>query len=159
MSDTASRWRSDWARWRDLPPSDRRLLLALLLSLPLVSAGLRLFGLRRVSRFLSRQPVSTRGQSPLGVDRALALGRLVNAAAYRLPGRPACLARSVTLWWLLRRHGIESTLRIGVRTEGGRLEAHAWVELAGVVLNDSQDVGQRFAAFEGDTLPAFRTTH
>ena len=158
MSEPASPQASDWQRWRALPPADRRLLLALCPLLPAIAASLRVFGLRRVSRFLSRHPVAARGPAPSDVEPATSSGRLVNAVAARLPGRPACLTRSVTLWWILRRRGIDSTLRIGVRTADGRLEAHAWVELGGVVLNDRQDVGQQFAAFEGDALPAFRGT-
>jgi hypothetical protein len=57
---------------------------------------------------------------------------------------PTCLHRSLTLWWLLRRQGVASELRIGVRKEQGRFEAHAWVERAGVALNDRADIGQDF---------------
>ncbi len=138
-----------------MPPSDRQFLTEALALLPAVAFGLRAFGLRRVSAFLSRHTPILPASRPADSERPRALGRLVNGAAHRLPGRPACLSRSVTLWWLLRRRGIDSAIRIGVRTAEGRFEAHAWVELGGVVLNDSQDVGERFAAFEGDTLPAF----
>jgi len=55
----------------------------------------------------------------------------------------------LTLWWLLGRQGIASELRIGVRKEQGRFEAHSWVEYEGVTLNDELDVGSRFAAFQG----------
>jgi hypothetical protein len=54
---------------------------------------------------------------------------------------------------LLRRRGIAGDLRIGVRKEAGRFEAHAWVELGGRVLNDNEDVGERFAAFGRAILP------
>jgi len=43
---------------------------------------------------------------------------------------------------------------IGVRKATGRFEAHAWVELRGVVLNDSADVRERFAAFDRAIRPA-----
>lgn len=62
---------------------------------------------------------------------------------------PTWLHRSLTLWWLLGRQGIASELRIGVRKEQGRFEAHSWVEYEGVTLNDELDVGSRFAAFQG----------
>jgi hypothetical protein len=50
-----------------------------------------------------------------------------------------CLQRSLVLLWLLRRRGIESELRIGVRKDGSALTAHAWIEMAGEFLNDSPD--------------------
>jgi hypothetical protein len=50
---------------------------------------------------------------------------------------------------LLRRRGIASALRIGVRKgQTGSLEAHAWIECCGQVLNDRTDVHERFAAFD-----------
>jgi hypothetical protein len=36
----------------------------------------------------------------------------------------------------LRREGLPSQLRIGVRKADGALKAHAWVELCGSVVND-----------------------
>jgi hypothetical protein len=67
--------------------------------------------------------------------------------------RATCLPRSLALWWLLRRRGIAADLRIGVRKEGGRFEAHAWTEWRGTVLNDGDDVGERFAVFQRAIKP------
>lgn len=72
---------------------------------------------------------------------------LRGAAAWSL-FRPTCLQRSLTLWWLLRRQGVASELRLGVRLEEGRFEAHAWVERQGLVLNDRPDIAQVFAPFD-----------
>jgi hypothetical protein len=46
---------------------------------------------------------------------------------------------------LLREQGIEAQLRIGVRTEGGRLMAHAWLEHEGRPLGEAEPVEERFA--------------
>ena len=148
MSDVVSRARADWRRWRGLPSADRGLLLGVLACLPAVAAALRVFGLRRVCRILSGAAATERRARADDAGKAQAVGRLVDIAARRGVGRPTCLARSVTLWWLLRRRGIDSTIRIGVRTVEGRMEAHAWVEHAGLVLNDADDVAERFAPFE-----------
>ena len=154
MSGADARRQSAWRKWRDLPAPDRRLVLRLVALLPSVAAAIRIFGLRRVCRFLSRHPVIGEGATAPDVQGAREAARLVNAAAFRIPGRPNCLTRSVTLWWILRRRAIGSALRIGVRTAAGRFEAHAWVELAGLVLNDDPDIAQRFSPFEGTNLPA-----
>jgi hypothetical protein len=55
-----------------------------------------------------------------------------------------CLSQSLTLSWLLRRRGLEPTLRLGVRLLEQKLDAHAWVVYDGRVLNDTQDVAERF---------------
>jgi hypothetical protein len=73
---------------------------------------------------------------------------LAEAAFRRLPYHPTCLRRSLTLWWLLRRRGIDGELRIGVRKVGDRLEAHAWVQYQGVVLNDREDVNGAYTPFD-----------
>lgn len=69
------------------------------------------------------------------------------------PYRAKCLPQSLTLWWLLRRQGIESQLRFGARKNARRMEAHAWVEFEGTPLNDSADVGERFKPFERAVVP------
>ncbi|MGH9678172.1 MAG: lasso peptide biosynthesis B2 protein, partial [Candidatus Acidiferrum sp.] len=58
-------------------------------------------------------------------------------------------SRSMALWWLLRRRGMPAQLRIGARRTGGEFEAHAWVEMAGRAINDSNDVQTRYTPFEG----------
>ena len=58
---------------------------------------------------------------------------------------------------MLRGRGIVGELRYGARTADGKLEAHAWVELNGRVLNDRQDVETRFARFGSDPVPRART--
>ena len=48
----------------------------------------------------------------------------------RLPGgrwRNTCLYRSVAECLVLRRYGVPAVVKIGVRTQTGDIEAHAWV--------------------------------
>ncbi len=74
---------------------------------------------------------------------------------HRMGGRPygaSCLDRSVFLWFLMRQRGLDGRIRVGVAFDGGRLDGHAWVEHNGVVLNDTQDVGDRFPVFDGDPV-------
>jgi hypothetical protein len=51
-----------------------------------------------------------------------------------------CLARSLTLWTLLRRRGVETELRVGYRKRGDKIEGHAWLEYTGMPINESIDV-------------------
>jgi hypothetical protein len=41
---------------------------------------------------------------------------------------------------------------MGARSEAGRFEAHAWVELGGAVINDSGDAHLHFAPFDGPII-------
>ena len=129
------------ARFLALSRAERAILVQALLWLPVTSASLRLRGLpRRAPASLSRPRPSV---SPARVAKLVGI-----ASRYGLV-RGNCLSRSLTLQRLLRRNGVASELRIGVRRAGAALEAHAWVELDGRPLNDSADVAQHYAPFEG----------
>lgn len=72
------------------------------------------------------------------------------------PWWPKCLTRSVALGWLLAKRGIPFEIRIGVLLNKGDkagFAAHAWVEHAGVVLNDRQDIAADFSTFEAGSDP------
>ena len=62
----------------------------------------------------------------------------MNRARRYYPKSPACLQQSVALSWMLRRRGIPADLEIGVRQSP--FESHAWVEVAGNVINDGPRV-------------------
>ena len=61
---------------------------------------------------------------------------MVRLAATYGPFRTKCLPRAVVLWALLQRHGFDAEVQLGVRQAGRGLEAHAWVELDGVSLDE-----------------------
>jgi hypothetical protein len=141
-----------WARVWHLSSTERWVLVQALILLPLTSLTLRFMGLQRWQTTLARlAPVrnsTIKTDEPALLHHGRAIARLVEAAARHGLYRATCLPRSLTLWWLLRRSGIDSALCIGVRKEETRFEAHAWEELCGTVLNDSADVRQRFTAFD-----------
>lgn len=130
-------------------------LLIALVMLPLTVLALRLFGFRRFQHLL-KQSESTQDTTsePALNEAAKQAARMVSVAARFGLCRATCLPQALTLVWLLRFAGLESQLRIGVRKEDETLKAHAWVEREGMVLNDSADVNQRFAAFPGLIFPA-----
>jgi len=135
----------------DLPAGDRWRLAQAAVGLPINAVGVRLAGLQRWGAFLAH--LAGRPRQPEGASLLIAqqTGRLVEWAARYGPYRGNCLSRSLTLWWLLRRQGLESELRIGASTAGGRFEAHAWIEFQGTVINDRADVRERYGVFD---LPA-----
>ncbi len=129
-----------------LPEEEKRIFVSALFLLPLLSAALRVFRYQRLRAVLEGPPRA--GRKPIGIGELATLGRAVNSAANYALGQPTCLTRSMLLCWLLRRRGIATQLRIGVKLDDGKLDAHAWVEHEGVPINDAEDVAQRFAPFD-----------
>ena len=80
-----------------------------------------------------------RDASQLGPGDAAAarqVSHAVDAGLGLLPVKATCLRRSITLMRELQRRGQASVLHIGVRNVRGAVEAHAWVEVQGEVVND-----------------------
>ena len=123
------------------------MVLASLVLLPAVQFSLRFRGFKRTARALAQH--SARRAVPADARRARAAAEAVALVAGR-PGIGArCLGRSLVLWFLLRRRGIDAELVIGAdRPRGGELPAHAWVELAGEPVNDAPDIRERFGGFD-----------
>ena len=110
---------------------------------------LRALGLSRTLALYRRAPAraGVAGEPPRAA-------RWIRVASRYCPGGASCLVRSLALLGLLRRRGIAAELRVGVGRTAPRLEAHAWVELDGVPLNDAADVAARYAPFTGSLLGA-----
>lgn len=138
--------------WTTLPAADRALVMRAVVGLPWTALRLRVgrWGLAR------RQGEDSAESPPPKLARARHVADLVNRTALALPRPPTCLTRSVYLISVLNQEQIAASLRIGVRKPAGRLEAHAWVEVAGEVVNDSAAVTERFAPFPGPLAAVVR---
>jgi hypothetical protein len=139
-------------RFSALDRPARGLFLRAAALLPLISASLGLRGFRKTQAFLQKFLLPSTEMPKLSPPAsAIALTvRMVRAAVRHGVGHPTCLQESLALWWLLRRQGITCELRIGVRKQGERFEAHAWVEREGVALNEPEALHEHYAAFEGE---------
>jgi hypothetical protein len=133
-------------RWRALSLDERLTFLQALLLLPIAGLVLRLARYQSILSVLQRITPLKEWSSPAEpLPEAQRMAAMVNAAAWRAPYEATCLRRSLLLWWLLRRRGLESSVRIGVRIEAGAFYSHAWVEFEDTVLNDAPDVRTRYA--------------
>lgn len=114
--------------------------------------AVKLWGFNRICTHLSRSTSQQHKKKSQPSDEDIStLARLINAVGNRKLVNANCLAKSLTLWWMLRRQGVSSDLRIGVKTAHDHLQAHAWLELNGAVLNDSLDNISNFECF-GETI-------
>jgi hypothetical protein len=152
-----------WSRFRGRPLTDRKLILRAALTLPLTEIGLRTLGFRRWKKLIEwvAPPARPLPGWPTDQQRETALRtvRAVRSAELHGPASPNCLERSMTLWWMLRRAGVAGELHIGARKDGGKMEAHAWVELGGEVLNDGADVHQHYSRFDAPIAAGAGDTH
>ena len=131
--------RRRWQQARTLTAAEWVILWKAAALLPLIEVGLRVFGLKRIKHRLHKHIPVTPVSSDLSPQ---IIARIVNGIAGILRAR--CLARSLALWWLLKRRGIDSQICMGVRKENGALMAHAWVELDNIVLNDRAEIQSEF---------------
>ena len=150
-------WKT-WRGFRRLTASEKRVVLEAAALLAITWIGLRLAGFRRWKNWMEHSavpaaPASVAADIPAGspckrpFGEATSLARLEDAAARHFPIRTNCLENSFALYWLLHRHDVPATLRMGARKIDGRLEAHAWLESKGIVLGNSDHLP--FVPFDG----------
>jgi hypothetical protein len=131
-----------WLRFWHRPRAEKWLAWQTLMLSLLSAIALRLISFRRWTNILlasSRSRHRGLTTSAVGdVSVAVSYASVVDMVVRHIPwDLVTCLPRSLTLWWLLRRSGIESQLRIGVRREGERLVAHAWIVCRGTTLGET----------------------
>jgi hypothetical protein len=137
-------------QFRRLPRADRDLLLRIAFLVPLTEVALHAIGFKRVLACLRLLAVAKKPamNHPAEVWRHT---RCVLLFAEQSPFPGKCLARSLVLWYLLQRRGIQTELRFGVQRQAGQFLAHAWLEY------DSQPLeptGHSFEPFAGPIVAA-----
>ena len=152
-----------WERLRQFKALERpaqSLLLRAMALLPLVSLSLRWRGFRATQAMLERfrSNGSVGPDSPEISKRAALTAHMVSVADQCGLLRFSCLAKSLTLWWLLERQGIAADLRIGIKKEKEKFAAHAWVERNGTALNEPEEHHRHYAAFDAafSSMPSDR---
>ncbi|HEY6230064.1 MAG TPA: lasso peptide biosynthesis B2 protein [Pyrinomonadaceae bacterium] len=131
-----------------LSREEQTVLAQALLLLPLTRVAVYLLGIKPWQRLLSRLPTSsTSNYDP--EQLAAVIARMVKTGAERRIVNANCLQQTLVLWFLLRRHGIESDICFGARKQAGAVQAHAWVEFFGKALNEDQEVCRHFSPFAG----------
>jgi hypothetical protein len=114
-----------------LPFSEKILFIKAWTLLGIIRIGLSLLPFITLKSFLRMI-----GPFIVGADGQLSDDQLVWAieAASRFIPKATCLTQALALQLFLKQSGREAHVHIGVDGEGGRLDAHAWVESRGKVL-------------------------
>ena len=99
--------------------------------------------LSRLLRWLDASP-GTRSGDPEKLAKA---AEYTDALLRRLRffPRKACLLRSLTLYSVAKRSGIQAQIHCGVRREEGKLVGHAWLSLNGRPLLEKGDPAESYA--------------
>ena len=101
-----------------------------------VELGLRILTFKRLHHLLLKVPLA-KHTSPLEEEAVRQTNKMVVLAANNHIFPMTCLRQSLVLQWMLRRRGIDSDVRIGVKKTGDQFSAHAWVEWQGKPLDPS----------------------
>jgi len=134
-----------WEKIKQLTLWELWFLTKAALLLPLTTLGLQLFGYKTVQAVLNyRLPVNSTSSDSEALSKAQRIAKMIRIAAAHGPFGATCLPQSMVLSRFLQRQGIGCDLRLGARAENGDFEAHAWVEVDGVPVNDTEDVRERF---------------
>lgn len=146
-------WKA-FQRYRKQDREAKKLFWRAALLLTRVRVSLRLRGFQRTRDDLQHKLCGVRpegaGTQENAAVRVEKICRMVKAAAHYGIGAATCLEQSLVLWYLLRQEDIPARLRIGVKKQPGKFEAHAWVEHNGMALNQVEEVHRHYAAFESE---------
>lgn len=136
----------NFRQFRSMPKADRKLFMRIAFVVPLVEISLKLVGFNQIVNFLHRFS-NFNGTVQNQSNEVKRYKRLLFLFYAKFPFAGKCLARSIALWFLLKRKGIETDLRFGMKKENGKLLAHAWVEYKGKPLTLDPEVHLHYTPF------------
>ena len=119
-------------KFLNLSSSERRLLIKTWILLGVIRLGLELFSFSTLRKLLYRLTFLFSAPTKDFSEEYLVWSV---AVVSRYIPKMTCLAQGLAAQFLLQQAGHQARLHIGVdQGEGGRLDAHAWVESRGKVL-------------------------
>lgn len=123
--------------WQEIAWLERSHFCLALFLFPLIHVCLKLTNVDITYRFLCL--ISPQTQSLIySTDKAKKINQITELTAKFYPRWANCLRKSFTLWYLLKIRGIKSNLLIGARQYQGEFQSHAWVEIHGKPLNETE---------------------
>lgn len=119
---------------------------------PLIAFGFRVSGVPRTHNALrkfAKRRRNTGGEE--SADLLIANVKWAQRLVKRRTGiGGTCLIRSLTMWTILLRRGIETELLVGFRkSEFGEIQGHAWLERQGQILNERRETALSYSTQGG----------
>lgn len=133
-------------RFFEFSNSDRWTLVSFGLRVPIYKLGLSLLGYHRFQKHFIKLPLTAQPEQFL--TYAKHQGLLINMAVSGVAGGENCLLRSVMLTRRLGKLGYRPEIKFGIDRNNSRFQAHSWVEVDGIVLNDRDSVAENHVIFE-----------
>jgi hypothetical protein len=127
------------ARISQVPDVQRAAVCLAWLGLVAADVVMKLAGFQMIHRAVTRWPLSAKADSDCTTTGVICAA--VDRAATYYFKHARCLQRSAVTTCLLRRRGVPAQMIIGCRKMP--FHGHAWVEVDGKVINDTQQV-QKF---------------
>jgi hypothetical protein len=115
----------------------RKLQREAMVLIPLAAAAVKLVSAQRILDWAARPLREI--QRFANPDLPGLVGAAVQARAAWFNLKAPCLPTALVAQWMLRRRGIPSRLRLGIRRETSALAAHAWLEIDGKVVFGNSD--------------------
>ena len=100
--------------------------------IPLAAAAVKLVPAERILAWAARPLQKVKRFADPDLPRQVAAAVQARAAWFNLEA--PCLPTALAAQWMLRRRGVPSRLRLGVRRDASALAAHAWLEINGEVV-------------------------
>ena len=147
-------WRT-LQRYNALPSEARAMFWRAVFLLPFIRIKLRFGSYKGTQQWLQKKlnnrphPSCSSQQNSSLLEMTC---QIVRAARHYSPGQTTCLEESLLLCYLLQDQGLPATLRIGVRKQSEKFEAHAWVEQDGIALNQSDEQHHHYFAFDSERI-------
>lgn len=135
------------------PVSDWNLFLRAYVWVWSIRVALWIFPFPRLYDWTMRFREGPIGDKPLPAPAVFKIVWAVSAAARRVP-KATCLTQALATQIMLGRRGHRTTLQLGImKSEAGKMDAHAWLERDGQVvigLNDTFEHLTRLPPLQGE---------
>lgn len=135
-----------------IPASHKALFLKIGLLVPLTEIGIRTFGFKRTVRFLeyfAREKKKPSERPQVLINRH---SNYLYLFKKNFPFFGKCLAHSLSLWFILKKKGVSTDLRFGMKKQEGGLLAHAWLEFEGKPLASKSELEEDYTFFPDSIL-------
>lgn len=135
-----------------LPFSHKLIFMKFSLLVPLVELGVKTVKFKRTFNLLKF--FTTQNKTSVENEKSIVRRHANFLYLYhkQFPFLGKCLARSLSLWFLLARKGIETDLKFGMKKEDGEFLAHAWIEFNGEPLVTKSELNENYVPFSDSIL-------